>query len=75
MCMKDTPHSALEDDKKDPVEKKPPGTQPRHRLSRPHRPRENTANTRADDTPDNKDPVEVEPEQEEQEGVQDNPDE
>ena len=75
MCMKDTPHEALEDDKKDPVENKPPGTQPENRHPRPHRPRENTANTREDDTPDNKDAAEVESEQDEQEGGQDSSDE
>ena len=58
-----------------PVEDKPPGTQPEHRRSGPHRAREDTASTREDDTPDSEDPIEVESEQDEQEGRQDNSDE
>ena len=75
VCMIDTPYGALTDDKEDPVEDKPPSTQPGDRRSRSHRPRENTTSTREDDTPDNKDPVEVESEQEEQEGGQDSSEE
>mgnify|MGYP005844141293 CR=1 FL=1 len=75
MCMKDTPYVALDDDKENPAENKPPGTQPGHRHPRSHRPRENTASTREDGTWDNKDPVEVESEQDEQEGGQDSSDE
>ena len=79
MCIVDTPNDDLDDDKEDPVEDKPPGTQSEHqrprRRSKPHRPRENIASTRKDNTPDNEDPVEVESEQEEQESGQDNPDE
>ena len=77
VCMIDTPDDALDDDKEDPVKNKPPGTQSEHRRprrrSKPHRPRENTASTRKDNTPDNEDPVEVESEQEEHESGQDRP--
>ena len=61
-----TPDDALDDDKEDPVEDKPPGTQSEHRRprrrSKSHRSRENTTSTRKDNTPDNEDPVEVESE-------------
>ena len=75
VCMIDTPYGALDDEKENPVEDKLPGTQPGHRRSEPHRPREDTASTREDDTLDNEDLVEVESEQEEQEDGQDSPDE
>ena len=77
--MIDTPDDALDDGQEDPVENKPPGTQSEHRRprrrSKPHRPRENTASTRKDNTLDNEDPVEVESKQEEQESGQDSPNE
>ena len=65
--MVDTPNDALDDDKEDPVEDKPPGTQsehrrPRHR-SQSRRSRENNTSTGEDNTPDNEDPVEVGSEQ------------
>ena len=63
--MIDTPYGALDYEKENPVEDKLPGTQPRHRCFAPHRPREDTASTRKDDTLDNEDPVEVESEKEE----------
>ena len=77
--MVDTPNHDIDDDKEDPVEDKPPGTQSEHqrprRRSRSRRPRENNTRNGGDTTPDNKDPVEAGSEQEYQESGQDSPDE
>ena len=77
--MVDTPNDDLDDDKEDPVEDKPPGTQSEHRRPRRHsqsrHSRENNTSTGGDNTPDNEDPVETGSEQEDQESGQDSPDE
>lgn len=79
VCMVDTPNDDLHDDKEDPVEDKPPGTQSKHRRprrrSQSRHSRENNTNTGGDNTPDNEDPVETGSEQEDQESGQDSPDE
>jgi len=77
--MVDTPNDDIGDNKEDPIEDKPPGTESKHR--RPRRrsrsccPRENNTSNGGDTTPDNKDPVEAGSEQEDQESGQDSPDE
>ena len=63
VCMIDTPNDAFDDDKEDPVEDKPPGTQSEHRCppcrSQSRHLRENNTSTGGDSTPDNEDPVEI----------------
>ena len=77
--MVDTPNDDLDDDKEDPVEDKPPGTQSEHRSPRRHsqsrHSRENNTSTGGDNTPDNEGPVETGSEQEDQESGQDSLDE
>ena len=79
----DTPKESNDDDNEDPVEDKPPGTQPKHRCqwrrSKSHRAKDSNTGTGEDNTPDgaddNEDPVEATPEQEEREDGQVSPDE
>ena len=71
--MVDTPKEPNDDDKEDPIEDKPPGTQPKRRCQR-HRSKsrhakDSNTDTGEDNTPDsakdNEDPIEATSEQEE----------
>ena len=81
--MVDTPKETNDDDKKDPVEDKPPEAQSRcrrqRRRSKSRRAKDrNTGtgeNNTLDDAEDNEDPVEITSEQEERENGQVSPDE
>ena len=65
--MIDTPNDDLDDDKEDPVEDRPPGTQSEHRRhSKSCHLGENNTSAGGDNTPDNEDPVETGSEQEDQ---------
>ena len=81
--MVDIPKESNDDDKEDPVEDKPHGTQPKRerqwRPSKSRRAKDSNTGTGEDNTPDgaddNEDPTEATPEQEEQEDGEDSPDE
>ena len=67
VCMIDTPYDALDDDKEDPVEDKPPDTQSEHRRPRRRSKschgKDNNTGTGENNTPndveDNEGPVEI----------------
>ena len=81
--MVDTPKVPNDNDKKDPVEDKPPGTQPKRQRqqcrSKSRRAKDSNTGTGENNTPDdaedNEDPVEITSEQEERENRQVSPDE